>query len=136
MSFETVRAKKNILSKCFCSVIVHGIYYFSTFVHLCWHDAIDEWYRFVDTIRNVWKIKWQQKSNLMILDNSGIDYAEILLFVFGFLVYCNIEPNSRYFSCLRQHLVYDMLTKRSRQSSQKNKMWYQRKQFLKFYYNK
>ena len=27
-----VRAKKNILSKCFCSVIVHGIYYFTTFV--------------------------------------------------------------------------------------------------------
>ena len=31
----------------------------------------------------------------MILDNSGIDYSRILLFVFGFLVYWKIEPNSR-----------------------------------------
>ena len=30
----------------------------------------------------------------MILDNSGIDYSRLLLFVF-FLVYCKIEPNSR-----------------------------------------
>ena len=40
MSFETVRTKKNILSKCFYSII-HGISYFTTFVQLCWHDAID-----------------------------------------------------------------------------------------------
>ena len=31
----------------------------------------------------------------MILDNSGIDYSRMLLFVFGFLVYWKIEPNSR-----------------------------------------
>ena len=31
----------------------------------------------------------------MILDNSGIDYSRMLLFVFGFLVYWEIEPNSR-----------------------------------------
>ena len=68
----------------------------------------------------------------MILDNSGIDYSGILLFVFDFLVYWNIEPNYRAFSCLRQHLVYDILTKRSRQSSQKNKIWCQRNQFLRF----
>ena len=30
----------------------------------------------------------------MILDNSGIDYSRMLLFVLGFLVYCKIEPNS------------------------------------------
>ena len=34
-------------------------------------------------------------SNLMILDNSGIDYSRILLFVFGLLAYWKIEPNSR-----------------------------------------
>ena len=34
-------------------------------------------------------------SNLMIIDNSGIDYSRMLLFVFGFLVYWKIEPNSR-----------------------------------------
>ena len=34
-------------------------------------------------------------SNLMILDNSGIDYSLMLLFVFGFLVYRKSEPNSR-----------------------------------------
>ena len=31
----------------------------------------------------------------MILDNSGIDYSRMLLFVFGFLVQWKIEPNSR-----------------------------------------
>ena len=31
----------------------------------------------------------------MILDNSGIDYSRMLLFVFGFLVYWKIEPFSR-----------------------------------------
>ena len=36
----------------------------------------------------------------MILDNSGIDYSRMLLFVFGFLVYWKIEPNSRAFSRL------------------------------------
>ena len=52
----------------------------------------------------------------MILDNSGIDYSRMLLFLFGFLVYWKIEPNSRAFSRLRQHLV---TSKRSRQSYQK-----------------
>ena len=31
----------------------------------------------------------------MILDNSGVDYARMLLFVFVFLVYWKIKPNSR-----------------------------------------
>ena len=35
-----------------------------------------------------------KKINLMILDNSGIDYSRMLLFVLGFLVYFKIEPNS------------------------------------------
>ena len=39
----------------------------------------------------------------MRLDNSGIDYSRMLLFVFSFLVYWKIEPNSRAFSPLRQH---------------------------------
>ena len=30
----------------------------------------------------------------MILDNSGIDYSSMLLFVLSFLVYWKIEPNS------------------------------------------
>ena len=34
-------------------------------------------------------------SHLIILDNSGINYSRMLLFVFGFLVYREIEPNSR-----------------------------------------
>ena len=46
MSFEMVRTKKNILSKCFCSV-TQGIYYFTTFVQLRRHDTIDEWYRWL-----------------------------------------------------------------------------------------
>ena len=39
-----VRSKKYIV-KIFCSVIIHGIYYFTTLVRICLHDAIDEWYR-------------------------------------------------------------------------------------------
>ena len=31
----------------------------------------------------------------MILDNSGIYYSQMLLFMLGFLVYWKIEPNSR-----------------------------------------
>ena len=63
---------------------------------------------FVDTIY-VWKIIWQKIRNLMILDNSGVDYSRMLLFVFGFRVYWKIEPNSRAFSRLRQHLLYKQL---------------------------
>ena len=33
-----------------------------------------------------------KKSNLMILDNSGIDDSRMSLFVLGFLVYWKIEP--------------------------------------------
>ena len=72
----------------------------------------------------------------MIVDNSGIDYSRMLSFVFGFLVDWKIEPNSLAFSRLRQPLVYDLITKWSRERCQKNKMWRQRQQFLRFYYNK
>ena len=50
---------------------------------------------FIDTICYVSKIIWQKISNLMVPDNSGIDYSRMLLFVFDFLVYWKIEPNSR-----------------------------------------
>ena len=49
---------------------------------------------FVDTICYFLKIRWQKKSNLMILDNSGKYYSRMLLFVLGFLVYWKTEPNS------------------------------------------
>ena len=60
-----------------------------------------------------------KNSNLMILDNSGIDYVRMLLFVFGFLSYWNISPNSRAFSRPRQQLLYYVMTKRPRQCGQK-----------------
>ena len=63
-----------------------------------------------------------KKSNLMILDDSGRDYLLMLLFVFRFLIYRKIEPNPHAFSRLRQHIFYYLITKRSRQSWQKNKM--------------
>ena len=56
----------------------------------------------------------------MILDNTGINYSRMLLFVFGFLVYFKFEPTSRALSLLRQHLVHDLVTRRSRQHCQKN----------------
>ena len=136
VSFDMVRTKKNILSKCFCFV-THGVYYFTTFV-LCTNvnyvDMIQSmngivcWYNLL-----CFEINMTKKSNLMILDNSGIDYSRMLLFVLGFLVYCKIEPNSHAFSRIRQHVVYDLISKRSHQNCQKNKI---RQQFLMFYYNK
>ena len=53
-----------------------------------------------------------KKSNLMILDNSGIDYPRMILFVLGFLVYWKIEANSHAFSGIRQHVIYDLISKR------------------------
>ena len=58
----------------------------------------------------------------MILDNSGIDYSRMLLFMLGFLVYWKIEPNSHAFSHIRQHLVHDLISKWSHLNCQKNKM--------------
>ena len=48
-----------------------------------------------------------EKSNLMILDNTGIDsnYARMLLFVFCFLVNLKISPNSRDYPSLHQGVV-------------------------------
>ena len=57
----------------------------------------------------------------MILDNSGIDYSQILLFVLGFLVYWKIEPNSHTFSRIRQHVVYNLISKQSHLNCKKKK---------------
>ena len=67
------------------------LYYVCTTMLTWWNQWM---VLFVDTICYVSKIIWQKISNLMILDNSGIGYSRMLLFVFGFLVYCKIEPNS------------------------------------------
>ena len=83
------------MSKKFCSVIIQGIYHFTTFLQLSWHDAIDEWYRLLIQFVTFLKEYYKKISNLIILDNSGIDYSRMLLFVFCFLVYWKIEPNSR-----------------------------------------
>ena len=56
-----------------------------------------------------------KKSNLSKIDNSGIDYARMLLFVS--LVYWKMKANCLTFSCLSQHL-----TKLSHQCYQRNKM--------------
>ena len=48
------------------------------------------WYNLLCFENNITK-----KSNLIILDNSCIDYSRMSLFVLGFLVYWKIEPNSR-----------------------------------------
>ena len=75
------------------------------------------------------------QKELIIRDNSGIDYSWMLLFVLGFLVYWKIEPNSHVFSHIRQHVVYDLISKRSHLNCKKKKMWCHR-QFLRLYYNK
>ena len=62
----------------------------------------------------------------MILDNSGIDYSRMLLFLFGFLVYWKLDQIlSTSSDSAWQHLVYDLITKRLRQSCK-------RQQFLGF----
>ena len=80
-------------------------------------NAIVCWYNFC--LENSMTKK---NCNIMILDNSGIDYTWMLLIVFGFLVYLKISPNSGEFPRLWQHLtalVYYVITKRSRQCCQK-----------------
>ena len=84
-------------NKKYCS----GIYYFLCFYNFYWHDVIDEWYRLLLQFVTFGEFYDQKKSNLMILDNSGIDYAR-MLFVFGFLVYWNISTNSRASGNLRR----------------------------------
>ena len=49
--------------------------------------TIDEWYRLLILFAMFRKY---DKKKLTILDNSGIDYSRMLLFVLGFLVYWKI----------------------------------------------
>ena len=98
---------------------------------LCWHDTIEEWYSCWYNLL-CFENNMTKKSNLMILDNPGVDYSRMLLFVLGFLVYWKIEPNSHEFSRIRQHVVYDLISKRSHLNCQKNKMWRDRQQFVGF----
>ena len=92
---------------------------------------------FVDTICYVPKIIWQIKNNLNTwlfwywLFTSVIIRAAVL----GFLVYWKIDPNSHAFSRIRQHVVYDLISRGSHLNCQK-KIWRHRQQFLRFYYNK
>ena len=97
-----------------CSLNLLLYYVCTTFVDMMQSmNGIVCWYNLLCLENNMTKI------NLMMLDNSGIDYLRMLLFVFGFLGYWKIEPNSCAFSRLRQHLVFNLVTKRSRQSSKK-----------------
>ena len=100
-------------------------------------------YNYVDTIQSMngivcwynllcFENNMTKKSNLMILDNSGIAYSRMLLFVLLFLVYCKIEPNFHAFSRFLQHVIYDLISKRSHLNCQRNKMWRHRRQFLRF----
>ena len=75
--------QKNILSKCFVPSLTEFI-------------TLQRLYNYVDMIQSMNGIVcWYNlcfennitKSNLMILNNSGIDYSWMLLFVLGFLVY-------------------------------------------------
>ena len=65
----------------------------------------------------------------MILDNSGMHYAPMLLFVFGFLVYWKISPNSR----ASGNNWLTMWLQSGHVNVVKKTMWRQRKQFLRFY---
>ena len=106
MSFEMVRTKKYIFSKCFCFV-THGVYYFTTFVvsspvslqRLDWALHLMIWsdLNYVDTIQSMngiicwynllcFENNMTQKSNLMILDNLVLIihecYYSCLVFLF------------------------------------------------------
>ena len=89
----------------------YQIYQFTTFVQLCCHDSIDGLYCLLIQFSMFGEFYDNKNSNLMIPDNSGIDYARMLLLVLVFLFtgkLCQIF----YFSRLRQHLVYSVITKR------------------------
>ena len=125
-----VRTKKSILSIFFGSVIVHAIYYTICTTLLTW---CNRWIiSFFDTICYVSKRRYKKISNLMILDNSDIDYSLMLLFVYGFLVSWKIEPNSR---ASRNTWCTTWLQRGHVKVVKKNKMWCQRQQFFRFYYN-
>ena len=68
----------------------YGIYYSTTFVQVCWQDAINEWYRLLMQFVKFGEF-YGKNINLTILDN----YARKLLFVYSFLVYWKIWPESR-----------------------------------------
>ena len=68
----------------------------------------------------------------MILDNSGIDYSRMLLFVLDFLVYWKIERILEPLTTPGLRLYYKPVTSKL----SKNKMSRHRQQFLMFYYNK
>ena len=55
----------------------------------------------------------------MTFDNFGIDYFTNVIIRVWFSRLLGIEPNSRAFSRLRQHLAYNLITKWSCQSCQK-----------------
>ena len=61
-----------------------------------------------------------KKSNLMILDNSCICRLSTNVIIRAWFS-CVLENETK-FSRLWQHLVYDLITNRSRQSCQKYKM--------------
>ena len=94
VSFEKVRTKKKYIVKMFSIRHSWSLLLYNVCTRmLTWYNR---WMvSFVNTIFYVSKIIWQKKRNLIILDNSGIDYSRMLLFVLGFLVYWKIEPNSR-----------------------------------------
>ena len=124
-----------VLKKIYCqNVFVPLLTEFITLQRL--HNYVDMiqsmngivcWYNLLCFENNMTK-----KSNLMILDNSGRLFTNVIIRAWFSCLLENWTKLSR----LWQHLVYDLITNRSRQTCQKNKMWRQRQQFLRFYNNK
>ena len=118
-----VRTRK-IYCLFFCSVIVHGIYYFTTFLQTmltccmlhvaCWHDMM-----------HVDMLTWCIYVDMMHVDMlTWCIYVDMMQSMNGIVLLYNLL-------CFRQHMVYDLITKRSRQSCQ-NKGVVKDKKFLCF----
>ena len=88
MSFELVRAKKKYIVEMFLfrnrsrNLLLYYVCTSMLIDTMLSMNGIVCWYNLLCLENNMTK----KISNLMILDNSGIDYAGILLFVLDFLV--------------------------------------------------
>ena len=70
--------KKIKLAKCFCYV-THGVYYFTTFVQLCLHDTIDEWYCLLIQSKYIMQVIYLdiQVNTEITLPRSNLDSSPI-----------------------------------------------------------
>ena len=74
--------------------------------NFCWHDALDEWDRLLIQF-DMFRKFYDKNGNLMILDNSIIDYARMLLYLFDFFLF-----TEKYLQILARPVTHEFTPKR------------------------